>query len=62
VAAEGYDDYLATFDRYNATVAEWDEQAEDLREREGACRELVERHNLLADSLRRVLEANGIDL
>lgn len=62
VPAEGYDDYLETFDRYNAAVAEWDEQAEDLREREGACRELVERHNLLADSLRRVLEANGIDL
>ena len=62
VAAEGYDDYLVTFDRYNAAVGEWEEQAEEIREREGACRELVERHNLLADSLRRVLEENGIDL
>lgn len=62
VDAEGYDDYLATFDRYNAAVGEWERQADEIREREGACRELVESHNLLADSLRRVLEENGIRL
>lgn len=62
VDAEGYDDYLVTFDRYNAAVREWETQAGEIREREGACREFVERHNLLADSLRRVLEENGIRL
>jgi len=62
VPAEEYDAYLEAFDEYNASVAEWEARAEALREREGACREAVERHNLLADSLRRVLEENGIQL
>lgn len=62
VPAEEYDAYLEAFDEYNASVAEWESGVEALREREGACRELVERHNLLADSLRRVLEENGIRL
>ncbi|HSG48214.1 MAG TPA: hypothetical protein VLA43_10400 [Longimicrobiales bacterium] len=60
VPAEGYDAYLESFQEYNAAVGEWEAQVEGIREREEACRGLVERHNVLADSLREVLEENGI--
>lgn len=62
VAAEGYDTYLESLEEYNAAVAEWEAQVEGIRSREEECRGLVERHNFLADSLRRVLEENGIVL
>lgn len=62
VDAREYDAYLESFDEYNAAVGEWEAQVEGIRTREGECRTLVERHNLLTDSLRRVLEENGIVL
>lgn len=62
VPAEGYDAYLESFDEYNAAVGEWEAQVEGIREREGMCRGMVERHNVLTDSLRQVLEENGIIL
>lgn len=62
VPAEGYEAYLESFREYNAAVGEWEAQVEGIREREETCRGLVERHNVMADSLRRVLEENGIIL
>ena len=47
VAADEYDAYLVTFERYNTSVAEWEIQVDGIRETEATCRELVVRHNLL---------------
>lgn len=57
VPADEYDAYLETFDRYNASAREWESRADSLRAYEGGCRALVERHNLLTDSLRDRVEA-----
>jgi DNA mismatch repair ATPase MutS len=55
-----YDEYLARFDAYNDSVSSWEARAETLRINELGCRELVESHNALTDSLRRRVEAEGI--
>lgn len=55
VPAEQYEQYLGTFDRYNAAVPAWRERADSLRSHLEACRAMAERHNLLADSLRGLL-------
>ena len=57
VPEEMYDEYLAAFDRYNEAVPVWEALADTLRSHETDCRSLVERHNLLADTLRRRVEA-----
>lgn len=62
VAADEYDAYLETFERYNASVGEWEVLASGIRETEVECRDLVLRHNLLTDSLRRALDDAGIEL
>lgn len=62
VAAEGYEAYMASFNEYNAAVAEWETREESLRAIEARCRELVERHNALTDSLLEMLDENGIEL
>ena len=58
VPADQYDDYLALFDSYNDSVRVWEGRSESLRARETACRNLVERHNILVDSLRLRVEAS----
>lgn len=62
VDARIYDDYMATFERYNATVAEWESQASEIRAAENECADLIRRHNLIADSLRRLLKEHRIEL
>lgn len=62
VDARGYDEYLESFRDYNAAVGEWESQVSAIREREAACRRLVEEHNVMADSLRTALEGAGIRL
>ena len=56
VPEEVYEEYLAVFDRYNEAVPRWEARADSLRDFEAECRALVETHNLLADSVRAVLE------
>jgi len=60
VPEERYDEYLEHFEAYNDSVSSWEARAETLRINEVGCRELVESHNALTDSLRRRVEAEGI--
>lgn len=57
VPSEAYEDYLEVFDRYNLSVGEWEARADSLRASEARCRDVVERHNAFADSLRARVEA-----
>ena len=61
VAEARYDGYLEVFHGYNDSVAVYDAREARLREIEASCRETIESHNLLADSLRRVLLEAGIE-
>lgn len=56
VPADSYPRYLAAFDSYNVAVADWQARADSLQASWAACKEAVERHNALADSMRRILE------
>lgn len=51
-----YPEYLKVFDRYNDSVAVWEGRADALQASEAVCREIVEGHNALGDSIRRRLE------
>jgi hypothetical protein len=53
VPEERYAEYLEAFGRYNDAVPQWEERADTLRVHEAFCRSLAERHNALADTLRR---------
>lgn len=57
VPSDTYEAYLDVFDRYNAAVEEWETMADGLRADETRCRALVERHNRMADSVKRRAEA-----
>ena len=60
VPGEEYGKYLATFDRYNDSVAVWTNRTNALRATEAHCRVLAEAHNALQDSIRgRFPEAGG---
>jgi hypothetical protein len=52
-----YEAYLRSFERYNDSVAVWQDRADSLRAKEAACRALIEDHNLLGDSIRRRQES-----
>jgi hypothetical protein len=52
-----YPEYLETFHAYNDSVSLWSERADTLRAHEALCRELVEDHNALADSIGQVRDA-----
>jgi hypothetical protein len=56
-----YPEYLEVFDLYNDSVAVWQGRADSLHTSEATCRLLVERHNLLSDSLRGRLQARRTD-
>jgi DNA repair ATPase RecN len=56
VPAEQFDNYMAVFDEYNASVPTWHELADALQVESSACRELATRHNALADSLNSLAE------
>ena len=55
-----YDEYLDRFNGYNDSVASWHRKADSLKATEARCRELAAAHNVLADSLRRRLDEEGI--
>lgn len=60
VPAERYEEYLDVFDAYNDSVASWEIRSERLQTAETACRDLIEEHNELRDSIQAVLEGAGL--
>jgi hypothetical protein len=61
VPAERYDEYLAAFDGYNDSVTSWEGRERRLRTSEASCRETIQGHNAISDSLKSVLNGAGID-
>lgn len=59
VPADDYEEYLGVFDTYNDSVASWEIRSERLRSAETACRESIEEHNALRDSIQAILD--GLD-
>jgi hypothetical protein len=55
-----YEAYLREVALYNRSVEAWESRVEMLRTAEEACRASVHHHNLLTDSLRSRLEAEGL--
>ncbi len=62
VKQERYPAYLGIVEIYNLSVREWEAAADSLQAVDARCRPLVEAHNLLVDSLTRILEAEGVEL
>lgn len=60
VPEQHYDTYMQQFEGYNDSVAVWRRRAAELRASETACRDFIDVHNTLADSLRRRLDAEGM--
>jgi chromosome segregation ATPase len=60
VPAAQYGDYLETFESYNDSVASWEARERRLRSAEASCREAIEAHNALSDSLQQLLRDAGI--
>ncbi len=52
--------YMELVDRFNARVAAWDTIGEQARSSRDECEILVERHNVLGDSLRSYLMEQGL--
>jgi hypothetical protein len=57
-----YPEYLGTVEVYNLSVREWEAAADSLQAIDARCRPMVEAHNVLVDSLTRILEAEGVEL
>jgi chromosome segregation ATPase len=60
VPAARYTEYMQRVETFNESVPEWERQAEELRTLSARCRELIEVHNVRADSLQRFLVDAGI--
>ena len=61
VPADQYPDYLELFDSYNDSVEVWEGRERRLRSAETACRETIETHNYISDTLQTVLAEAGIE-
>ena len=61
VPADQYPDYLELFDSYNDSVEVWEGRERRLRSAETACRETIEMHNSISDTLQTVLAEAGIE-
>lgn len=59
VPVDSYAQYMRTFDQYNDSAATWDNRADTVRARLARCQDIVRTHNLLGDSLRRVIVERG---
>ena len=61
VPADSYQVYMEAFEAYNRAVPDWAARADTLQAHWSACREAIREHNVLADSLRRLIgpEAGG---
>lgn len=62
VPADRYEEYLALFDSYNDSVAAWETRSERLRAAETSCRETIEHHNAVSDSIQRMLLEYGMEV
>lgn len=56
VPGGAYEEYLDVFDTYNDSVASWEIRSERLQEAETACRESIEEHNALRDSIQAIID------
>jgi len=56
VPGDDYEEYLGVFDTYNDSVASWEIRSDRLREAESACRESIEEHNALRDSIQTIID------
>lgn len=54
VPQEEYEEYLEVFDLYNTSVEAWQARADSLQANDAHCRILIEAHNELGDSIRRI--------
>jgi hypothetical protein len=61
VPEDRYDEYMVSFEAYNDSVAAWDDRARRLRTSEASCRQTIEYHNALSDTLRMVLLEAGVE-
>ncbi len=61
VPANRYPEYLDLFDSYNDSVGVWEDRERRLRAAETACRETIEAHNAISDSLQTALSDAGIE-
>lgn len=57
VPQEEYEEYLEVFDLYNTSVEAWQARADSLQANDARCRILIESHNELGDSIRKVQDA-----
>jgi chromosome segregation ATPase len=57
VPADSYAIYIETFRQYNDSVAGWEQQVETLQETRSDCVSFIAQHNMMLDSLRRLLAA-----
>lgn len=57
VPQEEYEEYMETFDLYNTSVEAWQARADSLQANDAMCRLLIEAHNEMGDSIRRIQEA-----
>lgn len=60
VPADRYDEYLEVFGAYNDSVGVWGVRSDRLRAAESACRDMIDHHNTLTDSIQSVLDEAGI--
>lgn len=61
VPSEVYEEYLSVFEMYNDSVAVWEIRSERLLAAETACRQDIEDHNALSDSIQAILSGVGAD-
>lgn len=57
VPQEEYEEYLEVFDLYNTSVEAWQTRADSLQANDARCRIMIEAHNELGDSIRKVQDA-----
>ena len=60
VPAPKYDEYLDLFESYNDSVGAWSVRSERLLAAESACRDVIDHHNAISDTIQSVLEEAGV--
>lgn len=60
VPADSYDAYIEAFDQYNRGVPRRAAAGDSLEVHWDACRDIIEAHNVLADSVRALAEGEGL--
>ena len=60
VPGDSYAIYLEVVNTFNLAVPDWSDRVDTLQAGWASCRNVVEAHNVMADSLQRLLDAEGI--